>query len=245
VSGRPWEAAPVDRLQVEAALQPFGHSRMLPRKAYVDEAVFQWEMRTFFAGGWICVGRGGDVPEPGDQAAVTLGRGGVLLTRDMGGRVHAFANTCRHRGHELLQCGQTAHREIVLCPYHNWSYRLDGSLRRAPHYNEVEGFDKADFGLVELPAAEWHGLLFVDASGDSGPFAGHVEGLDELLAPYELQRLKVAAGHDYVVNSNWKLLVENPSVLTRHTSLLDSRCPSSSDGGRERSAGSHLCEAQF
>jgi Rieske 2Fe-2S family protein len=97
----------------------------------------------------------------------------------------------------------------VLCPYHAWSYRLDGSLRRAPRYNEVEGFKEEDFGLVELPTAEWQGLIFVDGSGVAGPFSAQVEGLGELLAPYELDRLRVAASHDYVVNANWKLLVEN------------------------------------
>ncbi|HLN05575.1 MAG TPA: Rieske (2Fe-2S) protein, partial [Acidimicrobiales bacterium] len=147
---------------------------MLPRAAYVDEAVFRWEVANFFAGGWTCVARGGDIPSPGDQTAKSVGRGGVLLIRDMGGQLHGFANACRHRGHELLECGERAHREIVLCPYHSWSYRLDGSLRRAPRYNEVEGFDKADFGLVELPTVEWQGLIFVDSSGAAGPFAAHV-----------------------------------------------------------------------
>ena len=79
---------------------------MLPRAAYVDPAVFDWEQRNFFGGGWTCVGSQRQLPEPGDQRAEATGQGGVLLIRDEDGELRAFANTCRHRGHELLPCGR-------------------------------------------------------------------------------------------------------------------------------------------
>ncbi|MBV9870925.1 MAG: Rieske 2Fe-2S domain-containing protein, partial [Frankiaceae bacterium] len=104
---------------------------MLPRAAYVDPAVFAWEQSHFFGGGWMCVGRSEDLPNPGDQRAESIGTAGVLLVRSDDGRLHAFANTCRHRGHELLGCGQSINRRVVACPYHSWGYELTGELRAA------------------------------------------------------------------------------------------------------------------
>ena len=96
------DAAPLPKEALDATLATFGQSRMLPREAYVDPDVFEWEQRHVF-NSWMCVAHAEDLPEPGSQRAVPVGAGGVLLTRDENRVVHAFANTCRHRGHELLQ----------------------------------------------------------------------------------------------------------------------------------------------
>src|SRR6202050_5518547 len=111
-----YPAAPVDPAGLAAALRPFGTSTMLPRAAYVDPAVFAWEQQNFFGGGWTCVGFSSMVARPGDQRAEPAGAGGVLLARDDGGILHAFANTCRHRGHELLPAREAAPREPIICP---------------------------------------------------------------------------------------------------------------------------------
>jgi len=89
---------------------------MLPRAAYVDPAVFSWEQRHFFGGGWLCVARSEQLPQPGDQRAESTGEGSVLLVRGEDGELRAFANSCRHRGHELLPCGQGARDQAIVCP---------------------------------------------------------------------------------------------------------------------------------
>ena len=132
VSQTPGPRAPVDQAALAASVAPFGQSRMLPRTAYVDPAVFEWEQRHFFGAGWMCVGRSDQVAEPGGQRAEAVGEGGVLLVRDEHGVLRAFANTCRHRGHELLPCGTATQQKVIICPYHSWTYALDGSLLRAP-----------------------------------------------------------------------------------------------------------------
>lgn len=78
----------------------------------------------------------------------------MLLVRADDGAVHAYANACRHRGHELLPCGGSTRRKSVRCPYHAWSYRLDGSLIAAPGYRQVAGFDASQYGLVPLRVRE-------------------------------------------------------------------------------------------
>jgi Rieske 2Fe-2S family protein len=201
--------APLDPAAVADSLRPFGESRMLPRAAYVDPAVFDWEQQHFFDGGWTCVGFAADLGKPGDQRAVPLGRSSVLLSRDEDGGLHAFANTCRHRGHELLPCGGSARGKSIVCPYHSWTYDLDGDLKAAKGFKGTPGFDDSKWGLIELPVTDWHGLIFVDGSGTAGPMKPALAELDELVAPYEPERLAIAGRHSYDAAANWKILTEN------------------------------------
>ena len=200
--------APVPAADLAASLAPFGQSRMLPRAAYVDPAVFDWEQRAIFSG-WTCVGHASDLTAVGSQKAIGTGTNGVLLVRAEDDVVRAFANTCRHRGHELLTCGAETKRRGIVCPYHAWSYKLDGSLRNAPGFNDVEGFEPAGFGLAELRLVNWHGWLFVDPSGQDVEFADHVAGLEDVVAPYRPEELTVVARHSYELATNWKVIAEN------------------------------------
>jgi Rieske 2Fe-2S family protein len=210
VSQEQYSAAPIDPAGLATALKPFGESTMLPRAAYVDPAVFAWEQENFFGGGWTCAGFSSQLAQPGDQRAEPLGSGSVLLTRDDDGILHAFANTCRHRGHELLPAGESAQRNTIICPYHSWTYALDGGLRFASGFKRSDGFDRSNWGLTELPVAEWRGLIFVDGSaGAAVPLGESLRELDTLLAPYEPERLVIAGRHRYDAASNWKILTEN------------------------------------
>jgi glycine betaine catabolism A len=182
---------------------------MLPPAAYVDPAVFAWEQQHFFAGGWTCLGFTSELAGPGDQRAVPVGGGSVLLCRDGAGALRAFANFCRHRGHELLPCGGSAQRPAIVCPYHSWSFALSGELRAAKGFKGAPGFDAAEWGLIELPVTDWHGLIFVDGSGSARPMEPALADLDELVAAYEPERLVIAGRHDYDAAANWKVLTEN------------------------------------
>lgn len=191
------------------ALRPFGASTMLPAVAYTSPDVLAWERRHFFAGTWTCLGREADLR--GDAAvtqhATVAGDVPVLLT--WGPQLRALANTCRHRGHELLPAGKVAARRAVVCPYHAWSYGLDGELVVAPGFREVDDFDPDEHGLVALPVENWHGWVFVNATGDRPPFARHVRAMDALVAPYAAERLHRLASHSYEVAANWKVVCEN------------------------------------
>jgi len=195
---------------LEPALLPFGESTMLPAEAYTSPDVLAWERRHFLAASWVCLGRVEAVFREGvTQVATTVGDVGVLLSKGAGGAVAAFANTCRHRGHELLPDGGTSVKRAVVCPYHAWSYDLSGALIAAPGFREVASFDPAAHGLVPLPAEVWHGWVFVNALGTAAPLAAHVGGLEGLVAPYAPERLVLGATHEYVVAANWKVITEN------------------------------------
>jgi glycine betaine catabolism A len=207
----PVQSAPVDPAALAEALKPFGSSRTLPAAAYTDPELFAWERRHFFAGGWTCVDRLDALRGDGQDGeithrAVTVGDIAVLLTVD-GEEVRGFANVCRHRGHELLPDGRAGDHRAIVCPYHGWSYRLDGTLLAAPAMGD--DFDAAGHGLVELPVEVWHGWVFVNATADAPPFMDYLGAMAGIVAPYRPERLRRGARHTYEVTANWKLIVEN------------------------------------
>jgi Rieske 2Fe-2S family protein len=202
-------ASPIDPRFLHPALAPLGRSRTLPGEAYTSEEVLAWEHRRFFEASWVCVGRSDLLARPGDQRAVHVGAEGVLLTRDEDGRPHAFFNVCRHRGHELLGSGEFTNLRAIRCPYHAWVYGLDGSLRGTPRFTGLPDDDPVREGLAPARVDEWMGWMFVNVSSDAPALEDHVGNLTELLEPYRPDRLVAAATHEYQIEANWKIVVEN------------------------------------
>ena len=195
--------------------------RMLPAEAYTSADVLAWELRRLFAGSWTCLGRlddlfpSGEDGRPVSQRAVRIGDVGCLLVRD-GERVRMFANTCRHRGHELLGDEETSQRRSILCPYHAWSYDLSGALIGAKGFLHagLDGFDADDYGLVELPVRVWEGFVLGHALYPVGDpsvpdFDQHLGALADIVAPYALGTLVLADRHTYEIAANWKVIAEN------------------------------------
>ncbi len=200
--------APLNPADLAASMRPFGDSVMLPAEAYTSEEVFAWERENFFST-WLCVGRGADVAEPGMQRAEQVGSTSVLLVRGEDGELRAFANVCRHRNHEILPCGGSTKARAITCPYHAWSYKLDGELFSAAGYRDVTGFSMKNYPLHDMKVAEWGGWIFLDVTGTGGDFHEHIAGLDERVRDYAPERLVLQHKHEYVVNSNWKIINEN------------------------------------
>jgi glycine betaine catabolism A len=201
--------APIDHAALARSLRPFGYSTMLPAAAYTDPAMHRWERRHALAESWVCIGRDDELPAGGStQQALTVGDISVLLTRTDAG-LRAFANTCSHRGHELLPEGCTAGSRSMVCPYHAWSYGLDGRLIGAPRMRDVTGFDPGSMGLTPLPLQVWQGWVLVNASGTAAPAAEHLGALDALVAPYRPAELRLGGRHSYTLAVNWKVIVEN------------------------------------
>ena len=201
--------APLDADALAPVLLPFGESRMLPRAAYVDDAVFAWERQHFFEGGWVCAGRSEDLAEPGAQRALRVGRTGVLLVRGDDGELRGFANICRHRGHELLACGATASHGVIQCPYHAWSYDLDGRLRLAPRYDGAADLPAGGLPAGAGPRRHLGGLDLRQRVGRRAPprrGGGHAGRGGR---PVRVRPARGAASHTYELAANWKLPHEN------------------------------------
>ncbi|MEM7227089.1 MAG: aromatic ring-hydroxylating dioxygenase subunit alpha [Pseudomonadota bacterium] len=187
---------------IDEALSSEG--RGLPAQAYGDEAVFALERARLFAKTWICIGLASDVAAPGDLRPLEVLGQALLLLRDRDGEVRVFHNVCRHRGHPLaLEAGNA--QRLLVCPYHRWSYALDGRLVATPH---VERPCEA-IALDAVRAAQWHGLVFVNLSGDAPPFTDFIKPLEARWAAYDLSLLAPGESLVYEVRANWKLIVEN------------------------------------
>jgi glycine betaine catabolism A len=201
--------APIDPSALDRVVADFGRSLTLPAAAYIDPNVLEWELENVFRGGWVCVGRSDDLLSANQIRAVQVGGEGVLLARDGEGSLSAFSNVCRHRGHELAPVGAPIDVRSIRCPYHSWSYRFDGSLRAAPTITQGPDFDMADYPLIPVAASDYLGWVWVDLSSTAGPIAEHFGNLAELSAPYQTSNLTTVATHSYVVEANWKIVVEN------------------------------------
>lgn len=216
--------APLDPVAVEQACAPHGRGRNLPQESYTSREVYDWEMKHIWEAGWVCIGRADSLAKPGDYKAVRIGNEGILLSRGEDGRLHGFYNVCRHRAHELLRAGECAHAATIKCPYHGWTYELDGRLKTVPKAGEMPGFEPAEHSLSPARVQEWHGWIFVNASGDGPSLAEWLGDLDTLVAPYQPARLKVAVEKSYDVHANWKLVHENYHECYHCTSIHPQLC---------------------
>jgi phenylpropionate dioxygenase-like ring-hydroxylating dioxygenase large terminal subunit len=181
----------------------------LPASWYSDAAILRREQDAIFRRTWQYAGRLDQVAEPGDWFTTVAGTIPVVVTRDQSGSVNAFVNVCRHRGH-IVATG-AGHRESLQCPYHAWTYGLDGVLRKAPRSEREPDFDAEAFSLLPVQIESWGPLIFVNPDLDApalvdalGPLPGHVEasGLD-------LERVRFRERREWEISADWKVAVEN------------------------------------
>ena len=169
-------APPLDPREIERTLEPVERAHMLPPRAFVDDEVFEWERANLFRS-WICVGHVSAVDEPGKFVMRELGPDSVVVIGAEDGRPRAFLNVCRHRGARIVEEAEGKVRKRLRCPYHAWSYGLDGSLQAAPHMDGIEDFDRSCWGLMPVRLAVVGGLVLVDLSGEAADADEHVGDL--------------------------------------------------------------------
>jgi Rieske 2Fe-2S family protein len=182
----------------------------LPRERYTDDAWFEREFREVTARQWLYFGHVSQIPEPGDVSVRELGDESIVVTRDGDGVVHGHYNVCRHRGYRICDPGVGRAKQLV-CPYHRWSFGLDGTLTGAPTMRDGDDFDFADYGLKRVAVEIWRGFIFV-ALGPQPPqrsLADALAGASAGFDPFEPERMKLAHEVEYEVACNWKVLLEN------------------------------------
>lgn len=185
--------------------------RTLPQQYYTAPEIYAEEQERIFARRWLCLGRAAGLADPGDYVLRDAAGESILVVRGQDGAVRAFYNVCRHRGTRL--CEETRGRlsETIQCPYHAWTYTLDGALIGAPHMSEVAGFDKRDFPLNPVALATWEGFLFANLAPEPEPFERAFAPLAGRFSRFNLAELRSARRIEYDVKANWKLLFQNYS----------------------------------
>ena len=189
--------------------RPLAEARTLPRTVFTDPATLALENGKLFARRWVAVARAEDLPEPGSFLTRTIGDERVLVVFAEDGLLRAFYNVCRHRGARLIEEEQGRLRGAITCPYHAWSYALDGTFRRAPRM-QAESGDAQSLALATMPLATRDGFVFVNLDPQAQPFDAFCGDLPDL-ARYRLARLKRVCRMDYEIAANWKLVCENYS----------------------------------
>jgi len=191
-----------------ATAQPLEHARTLPRAAYTSAEVFALEQRALFGRMWLAVGREEDLPDAGSFITHAIGAERVLVVRGEDGVLRGYFNVCRHRGARLVEeaCGRL--RGAVACPYHAWTYSLDGRLLRAPRAER--GFRPEAFPLVPVRLGTRDGFVFVNLDGEAPDLDAALADLPDL-ARYRLAELRRARRVEYTVEANWKVVAENYS----------------------------------
>jgi Rieske 2Fe-2S family protein len=184
-------------------------ARTLPGRYYATPEILSEEAERIFRRQWICVGRADAIANAGDYVVVEIAGESIIVLRDQTGERRAFYNVCRHRGTRLCEATHGRLSETIQCPYHAWTYALDGRLIGAPHMNEVAGFDKKEYPLHGVALAEWEGFLFVSLARDAAPLAAAFAPLVGRFARYNLATLRTVRRTDYDVRANWKLILQN------------------------------------
>jgi glycine betaine catabolism A len=180
-----------------------------PARVYTDPAWFAAEMERIFASMWIAVARTDHLPEAGAFVRREVAGASVLLVRNRGGVVRAFHNVCRHRGTELCDQATGQFPGSIQCPYHAWTYDLDGALIGAPLMDLVDGFSRDDYPLHAVACQVWDGHIFINLSPSSEPLPAQLGDLPHRFAPWRMSELRAVRRIDYDVHANWKLIVQN------------------------------------
>ncbi len=178
----------------------------LPREFYAEPDVFEADIRDYWNHHWIWVGHISQVAEPGDFFLFDYGPESLIVARDRDGELGAFLNVCRHRGSRVC-VERSGNRRVFACPYHAWTFELNGKLRRAQHMGD--GFDPAAHGLFRAHLRVFEGMIFVSTAATPPDIDAGLARMRESVAPFGLEKLKIAHEACYPVPANWKLAIEN------------------------------------
>ncbi len=200
----------IDALLAElkrAGAAAFEDAESLPPQAYRSDALLSLEEKHLFRAGWVCPGRGADIPDAGDYLTFSVGGQPIFTIRDAQGGIRTFANVCRHRMMRLLEGSGSCKR--IVCPYHSWTYDLDGRLVGVPLADGFAGLDKSSLGLPELRTEIWEGWIYVSADADAPLPSETLAELQAVVGRYDMANYVPLLTEDKVWETNWKIVSDN------------------------------------
>lgn len=191
----------------------------VPARAYTSPAFYEAELEHVFPGAWMFVGHEQWAAGPGDYMAETIGSEPVIVVRGLDGELRAYSNVCPHRASLLAEGRGNCGRRLV-CPYHGWTFELDGRLTGVPRRQLFDPpIDPARLGLRPLRLDVWEGLVFVNVSGDAPPLGDYLEDVPRLLGAHRIAEMGLGAYLDDHIAANWKLVMDN-AICDYHLSMV-------------------------
>jgi nitrite reductase/ring-hydroxylating ferredoxin subunit len=196
----------LDELRANVSV-PFAKARAMPKSVYTSAAFLELEKRHIFAKDWLCAGRAEALANPGDYLTMEISGEPIIILRDREGTLRGLSNVCRHRMSTLLE-GRGNVRAIV-CPYHAWTYNLDGTLRGAPAMTLNEGFCKDQVALPQVRVENWLGWIMVTLNPDAPDPAVQLRDVEGLVGYLDMASYRETFREAFRWNTNWKVLAEN------------------------------------
>jgi phenylpropionate dioxygenase-like ring-hydroxylating dioxygenase large terminal subunit len=191
---------------------------------YRNPELFELEYDALFLNRWQLIGHINDIPDSGDYMVGSIGRDSVIVIRDKDSSIRGFLNVCRHRASRILN-GNGSCRAVIRCPYHGWTYALDGTLMAIPQQENFPDIDKSQYGLHKVQAEIFHGLVFVRVKGDGPSVAEQFAHTAHFFEGYDVANYEqIAAPVEEVWDNNWKVIwdnyLENYHIPVGHPSLF-------------------------
>jgi len=196
-----------DPKHYEGVRKPLLEAETMPAFTYTSPEFYQREVERVWRKTWNFIGSADQIRNKGDYFTLNFAGVPTIVLRDHDSKIRAFANTCRHRGSELLE--GKGNCKLIVCPYHSWTYDLSGNLRGTPEMDKTLNFNKADYGLIPIAIDTWGNFLFINFDKNPEPLKKHLGDLPEKLAPYRLENMALARRKAFEMDCNWKLFVEN------------------------------------
>jgi choline monooxygenase len=202
------EASVKDILDSYNAAAPLAEAHTIPAAWYTDKRMADLELQNVFARNWQAVGRVSQLEKQGQYVTATVAAEPIVVVRGRDGKLRAFYNVCRHHAMTVMNeaCGQA---EQMRCPYHGWTYNLEGELRGMTEFDGVRNFERSDNGLVPVLVETWENFVFVNLDLQAAPLREFLGKLAGLAKPLDFGALKFVERRSYVQNCNWKVYVDN------------------------------------
>ena len=200
------EIDPIEALRNNASV-PFNKARAMPPEVYTTDEFTRAELEHIFRREWYCVGRADSLCAPGDYATCELAGQPIVVLRDARGDLRAYSNVCLHRMSTMLQ--GTGNSRTIACPYHGWTYNLDGTLRGAPAMSLNNGFCRKNYRLPAIACEEWLGWIMITLNPEAEPVSKRLSEVESLIENYRMADYTQSFYEEHVWNTNWKVLAEN------------------------------------
>ncbi|HET7169187.1 MAG TPA: aromatic ring-hydroxylating dioxygenase subunit alpha [Candidatus Limnocylindrales bacterium] len=202
--------SPITPDELASIRREYRAASLLPKRAYHDSAIFDWERANIVRRDWVMVAREEDVADPGSYLLVDVDGDPLIVVRGRDGQLRGFHNVCRHRGTAVAEepCGKVVRFQ---CPYHAWIYDLDGALVRAKHTDDLDDFAFADYGLAAVRLDTWQGFIFLNLDPGATSLRDQLGDLVEQWTRFDFTTLRRAKRIEYEVAANWKFIAENYS----------------------------------
>ena len=200
------ELNPVQELVQNVSL-PFQQARAMPKSVYTTEAFLNYELKNIFKKDWFCAGRSDSLKNIGDYLTLELAGQPIMVLRGNDNKIRAQSNVCRHRMSTLLE--GSGNTRSIICPYHAWTYGLNGALRGAPAMTLNENFNRKDYCLPEIKCEEWLGWIMISLNSKAKPINNSLSEVSDLIGDFQMETYTQTFSETHVWDTNWKVLAEN------------------------------------